>query len=111
MIRARKHTNCDEAILGSARASRAAFGALAERNELRGEGAANDTRGRVRSPDYRRAWQRQEAVIFVSALAQIFWNLAFVATASSSFFFCSRKLSARPKSDQPLSGSRARSSR
>jgi hypothetical protein len=49
-------------------------------------------------------------VIFVSALAHVFWNFAFVAAASSSLFFCSRKLSARPKSDQPLSGNRARSS-
>ena len=41
-------------------------------------------------------WQRQELVILVSALAQIFSNFALVALASSAFFFCARRLSVRP---------------
>src|SRR6266404_667362 len=61
--------------------------------------------------DHFRAWQRHDVVIFVSDFAQVFWNFAFSEITSSSFLFCERRLSARPKSDQPLSGNRARSSR
>ena len=42
------------------------------------------------------AWQRQELVILVSALAQSFLNFASVATASDEFFFCARRLLANP---------------
>ena len=56
-------------------------------------------------------WQRQELVILVSALAHSLRNFSFATAASLAFFCCAFRLLASPKSDQPFSGKRARSTR